>query len=183
MNDECILPVFEQRISVRAFQDRPIEPEKLQRCLEAARLAPSACNSQPWTFIVVDEPELKHNLAQATTDRGLPLNHFTLQAPVHVVIVMEGGNLSSRTGGLIKRRDFRWIDIGIAAEHFCLQAVAEGLGTCMLGWFHERKVQKLLSIPRHKAVALIITLGYPSESKPRPRKRKPLTEMIRSNRY
>jgi len=178
-----VLDVINQRSSVRAYDPRPVTRDKIERCLEAARLAPSACNAQAWTFIVVDDPELKNRLAPCTTDRLLPLNHFTKQAPVHVVFVLEPGKIMSRAGGLIKQRDFRWIDIGIAAEHFCLQATAEGLGTCMLGWFTERKVQQLLHIPESKTVALIITVGYPDASNRPSRQRKPLQEIARWNGY
>ncbi len=76
-----------KRYSVRAYSPKPVEPEKIQRCIEAARLAPSACNSQPWTFIVVDDPQIKNNLADTTSNKLLPLNHFTKQAPVMIVIV------------------------------------------------------------------------------------------------
>lgn len=178
-----VLDVIKQRSSVRAYDSRPVTRDKIDRCLEAARLAPSACNAQAWTFIVVDDAELKNRLAPCTTDRFLPLNHFTKQAPVHVVFVLEPGKIISRAGGLIKQRDFRWIDIGMAAEHFCLQATAEGLGTCMLGWFNERKVQHLLHIPESKTVALIITVGHAASGDSPPRQRKPLQEVARWNSY
>lgn len=178
-----VLDVFQQRSSVRAYDPSPVSRDKITRCLEASRLAPSACNAQAWTFIVVDDPKLKNALAPCTADRLLPLNHFTHQAPVHIVFVLEPGKLISRAGGLIKQRDFRWMDVGMAAEHFCLQAAAEGLGTCMLGWFNERRVQKLLHIPESRTVALIITVGYPGTHKTRPRQRKALEEIVRWNAY
>jgi nitroreductase len=178
-----VLDAIQQRFSVRAYASKPVDQDKIQRCLEAARLAPSACNAQAWTFIVVDDPELKDQLAPCTTGPLIPLNHFTRQAPIHVVFVLEPGKITSRAGGLIKQRDFRWIDIGIAAEHFCLQAAEEGLGTCMLGWFNERKVQQLLHIPESRTVALIITLGYSTSNSARARQRKPLEDVVRSNYY
>ncbi len=183
MNDAEFLDLVRQRQSVRGYTTKPVAPEKIERCLEAARLAPSACNAQPWTFIVVDEADLKNQLADATADRWLPLNHWTKQAPIHVVIVVESANLTSRIGAKVKKRDFSWMDVGIAAEHFCLQAAALGLGTCMLGWFREEKVRNLLNIPPSKRVGLIITLGYPSEDHTRPKVRKALDRMVRWNRY
>ena len=162
---------------------QPVETVKIERCIEAARLAPSACNSQPWRFIVVDEPTLKNQLADLTADRWLPLNHWTKQAPVHVVIVVEAAKLTSRIGAVVKKRDFPWIDVGIAAEHFCLQAAAQGLGTCMLGWFKEEKVKQLLNIPAAKRVGLLITLGYPADEQIRPKIRKPMDEIHCWNRY
>jgi len=178
-----VLDVIRQRSSVRAYDPRPINQDKIHRCLEAARLAPSACNAQAWTFVVVDDPDLKNRLAACTSDRLLPLNHFANQASVHVVFVLEPGKISSRAGGLIKQRDFRWIDIGIAAEHFCLQATAEGLGTCMLGWFQERRVQQLLHIPASKTVALIVTVGYPVSHNTRATPRKSMEDVVRWNHY
>lgn len=183
MNDAEFLNLVQRRQSVRGYATRPVPPDLIERCLEAARLAPSACNAQPWTFIVVDDADLKNQLADATADRWLPLNHWTKQAPIHVVIVVERANLTSRIGAKIKKRDFSWMDVGIAAEHFCLQAAALGLGTCMLGWFNEETVRRLLHIPDSKRVGLIITLGYPSDRQTRPKIRKELDRMVRWNRY
>jgi nitroreductase len=183
MDGTEFLNLVQSRQSVRGYASRPVAPEKLERCLEAARLSPSACNAQPWTFIVVDDTELKNQLADATADRWLPLNHWTKQAPLHVVIVVERANITARIGAKVKKRDFSWMDVGIAAEHFCLQAAAQGLGTCMLGWFKEERVRRLLHIPASKRVGLIITVGYPAEDRPRPKVRKPLDRMVRYNRY
>lgn len=183
MTDDQFLELVQLRRSVRGYAPRPVEPDKIERCLEASRLAPSACNAQPWTFIVVDETDLKNRLADTTADRWLPLNHWTKQAPVHVVIVVEPANITARIGAKVKKRDFSWMDVGIAAEHFCLQAAAQGLGTCMLGWFKEDRVRELLHIPASKRVGLIITLGYPDEKRIRSKVRKPLDRMVRWNRY
>ena len=101
---------------------------------------------------------------------------------MHIVIVREGANVTSRLGQVIRDKAFPLMDIGIAAEHFCLQAVDEGLGTCMLGWFDEKKVKKLLRIPSSKRAELIITLGYPA-SPNRAKKRKKLHEIISYNQY
>ena len=101
------LSLVKQRQSDRAFDpERSVEPEKLERILEAGRLAPSSCNSQPWHFIVVDDPELKNRVADATSNRILNINHFTKQAPVHIVIVEESANISAGLGGWIKRKHF-----------------------------------------------------------------------------
>jgi nitroreductase len=183
MQPELFLALAQRRQSVRGYTPRPVEPVKIRRCIEAARLAPSACNSQPWRFIVVDDPQLKNQLADLTADRWLPLNHWTKQAPVHVVIVVEAAKLTSRIGAAVKKRDFPWIDVGIAAEHFCLQAADQGLGTCMLGWFKEDKVKHLLGIPPAKRVGLLITLGYPADTTIRSKVRKPLEDILCWNRY
>jgi nitroreductase len=177
------LDIVRTRQSTRAYDNRAVEAEKVDRCIEAARMAPSACNAQPWKFIVVNDPDLKNAIADATRDRILPLNHFTKQAPVHVVIVREKANLTSSIGQVVKDREYPLMDIGGAAVHFCLQAVEEGLGTCIIGWFNEKKVRKLLSVPRNKRIELIITLGYPATEEIRPKNRKPKEEVVAYNRY
>jgi len=175
--------LVQNRQSDRAYDTRPVEKEKVLRILEAARVAPSACNAQPWKFVVVDEPELKNKLADAAASRVLGINHFTKQAPVHIVIVMEPANLNSNFGSLVKGKTFPLIDIGIAAEHICLAAKAEGLGSCMLGWFDESAVKKLLGIPKSRRVPLIITIGYPASDEIRPKRRKNYDDVVSFNKY
>lgn len=180
---EQFLYLVANRESVRSYTDTPVEHEKIERILETARLAPSACNAQPWKFIVVDNPELKNKLADATSNKVFGLNHFSKQVPVHIVIVMEPANFTSKFGSMVKQKHFPLIDIGIAAEHICLAAVAEGLGTCMIGWFDEPAVRKLLSIPPKSRPVLIITLGYPAKPEVREKRRKTLKEVVRYNSY
>ncbi|MBN1414400.1 MAG: nitroreductase family protein [Bacteroidales bacterium] len=182
-NYSSFLDMVKARQSTRAYDNRNIDANKIERCLEAARLSPSACNAQPWKFIVVNDPVIKNALADATHDRILPLNHFTKQAPVHVVIVREKANLTSAIGQVVKDKEYPEMDIGIAAIHFCLQAVEEGLGTCILGWFNEKRVRKLLFIPRNKRVELIITVGYPASEEIRPKKRKMQEDVVTYNKY
>lgn len=176
------LELLQKRQSVRKYSDCSVEKEKILRCVEAARLAPSACNAQPWKYIVVDEPELKEKVARATFSTVAPFNKFALQAPVIIAIVMEKPNLLSQFGGRVKDKDFYLIDIGITAEHFCLQAAEEGLGTCMLGWFNEKEVVKLLGIPPRKRIGLLITIGYAADE-PRKKIRKNISDMSSYNKY
>lgn len=175
--------LVKNRQSTRAFDtERVVDREVISRILEAARLSPSACNAQPWHFVVVDEPELKNNIADATASRILNMNHFTKQAPVHIIVVEEKVNLSSSFGGLVKNKQFAFLDIGIAAAHICLAAQAEGLGSCILGWFAEDKVKKLLNIPDNRRVVLDIVIGYPAQDL-REKKRKPIDEVVSFNSY
>lgn len=171
-----------QRQSDRNYLDKPVEPEKLSRILEAARMAPSACNAQPWKVVVVDQPDLKNQVADAMSDRLIGMNHFTKQAPVHLVIVEESSNYSATLGGWIKKKHFPLIDIGIFAEHLCLAAAAEGLGSCMIGWFNEPKIKKLLNIPTSRRIALIVLLGYPGRDT-RTKLRKEIGQIVRYNSY
>jgi len=183
MSPSDFLQLIKTRQSNRSYLNKPVEKEKIDRILEAALLAPSACNAQPWHFIVVDDQELKDKIADKTSNVLLPLNHFTKQAPVYIVIVMEKANLTSGLGSTIKDKHFPLIDIGITAEHICLQATAEGLGTCMIGWFDEEGVKRLLNVPKNKRVILIITLGYPASDHIRPKKRKKVEEITSYNMY
>jgi len=184
MDSKYFLELLVQRQSVRGYTDQPVEQEKIERCLEAARMSPSACNSQPWKFVVVNDPQLKDQIAGCTTSGPLvPMNHFTRQAPVMVVIVRESPNFTSKIGTLLKDKPYTLMDIGIASLQFCLQATAEGLGTCILGWFNEKKVKKLLNIPKSKRAELIITLGYPSSQTIRPKVRKKIEEISCYNSY
>lgn len=177
------LTLASSRQSDRAYDpNRPVEREKLDRILQAASQSPSACNAQPWRFIVVDDPELKNKVADATSNRLLGLNHFTKQAPVHILIVEEKVNLSSGFGGWVKDKTFSMIDIGIAASHLCLAAEDEGLGSCILGWFNEDKIRTLLEIPSGKRVVLDIVIGYSTQSK-RTKKRKEFNDVVGYNKY
>jgi len=177
-----MLDLIVSRQSDRKYTDRPVEDTKLDRIIEAGRMAPSACNSQPWKFIVVTEPGLLAKIADAASAKILGMNAFVGQAPALIVIVRENANFSSKIGGTIKQKDYSHIDIGIAAENICLQAEAEGLGSCMIGWFDESMVRKILGIPPSKRVEIIITLGYPAGEK-RTKKRKPREITVSYNKY
>ena len=182
-NSEVFQWLINNRQSVRGYKPDMVEKEKLDRILEAGRLSPSACNAQPWKFIVVDDPELKNKVADATSNRVIGINHFTKQAPVHIVIVMEPANFNSNFGSIMKDKNLPLIDIGIAAAQISIQATAEGLGTCILGWFNETSVKKLLNIPKGKRVILIITLGYSADDELRVKKRKLISEVVSYNKY
>jgi len=176
------LDLITSRQSDRKYNDLPVEKEKLERIIEAGRMAPSACNAQPWKFIVVTDPELVLRIAEAASAKLIGMNSFVAQAPVILVIVREKPNMSSKVGATIKNKDYSLIDIGIATENICLQAKAEGIGSCIIGWFDERMLRKLLNIPRSKRVELIITLGY-SLSETREKRRKPFEEIVSYNKY
>ncbi|MBG0859497.1 MAG: nitroreductase family protein [Bacteroidales bacterium] len=179
---EKLLELIRSRQSDRRYESKPVDEEKLTRIVEAGRMAPSACNAQPWKFIVVTSKDLIRRIADAASVKSISMNTFVDQVPVIIVIVRENANFSSRVGGSVKTKDYSLIDIGIASENICLQAKAEGLGSCMIGWFDERMVQKALNIPRNKRVVLFITLGY-SLSEPRPKKRKPMELVVSYNKY
>ena len=166
---ERFLDLVKQRQSDRRYDpEKTVEPEKLARIIEAARLAPSACNAQPWHFVVVDDPDLKNRVADAAANRVLGMNHFTKQAPV--------------LGGWIKRKHFPRIDIGIVAAHIVLAAADEGLGSCIVGWFDEAAVRKVLAIPSGKRVLLDIVIGYSADPL-REKSRRSVCEVASRNQY
>jgi nitroreductase len=177
------LDLANKRYSVRNYKTIPVARETMNRCIEAARLAPSACNSQPWKFIVVDDPELLKKLSRAAFEGILKFNHFAFDAPALVLIVSERQKAFAKIAGWVKRKSFSQMDIGIAAEHFCLQAAEEGLGTCMLGWFNETRVRKTLSIPRPRRIELIISVGFSADDTIPEKNRKSIDEILTYNKY
>ncbi len=176
------LDLVKKRQSDRAYLDKPVETDKLDRIIEAARLAPSACNGQPWKLIVVTDPEKRYKIADAVTSKMLSMNHFSKQAPVQIVLVEENSNFTSTVGGWMKNKHYPHLDLGIVASHICLAAADEGLGSCMLGWCDEKKVRKVLEIPSNKRVMLVILLGY-SNQPLRDKNRKSTIEIVSKNKY
>lgn len=175
------LDLCRARQSCRRYDpSRPVPRDALDRCLEAARLAPSACNSQPWTFVVIDEPARRAALAEAAFGGLHRMNRFAAEAPVLVVVLTERSKTLARIGGQIRGVPYRLIDVGIACEHFVLQAEEEGLGTCWLGWFDERAVKRVLGLPRSAHADIMISVGHPAAGDaPRPKNRKAPEEMRR----
>ena len=169
------------RQSDRSYdKSKQVEPEKLERILEAARMAPSACNAQPWKFVVVTDPQLAVKVGKATA--GLGMNKFAKDAPVHILVVEESANITSLLGGKIKNKYFPLVDIGIAVAHISLAAESEGLGSCILGWFDEKEIKQLVGIPSSKRLLLDVTIGYPAKPK-RKKMRKPKEKVVSYNRY
>jgi len=175
------LDLARRRQSDRGFTQRAVERETIERCLEAARMAPSACNSQPWFFVVIDEGELREQVALCARD--LVMNHFVTSAPVIVALVSEAPTLIPRLAGHWKDKPYYLMDVGIAAEHFCLAAADEGLGSCLIGWFDEKRVKKLLGVPRRRRVVLLIAVGYPADERIRGKSRKAIDEVRSYNTY
>lgn len=175
--------LINKRESVRGYLDTQVEREKIIKVIEAARVAPSACNAQPWKFIVVNDKEITKEVAKNLYEPMIGLNKFALTAPVFIVVVGEKRNLTSKMGELIKKKDYTSIDIGIASEHICLAATELGLGTCMMGWFKEKEIKKLLNINKNKEIHLVISLGYYDEQETRNKVRKPIDEILFFNEY
>lgn len=172
--------LISKRQSDRKYLPDPVAREDVMKCLEAARMSPSACNAQPWKFVVVDDKAKLAEMADAA--EGLGMNKFTHGVPVIVAVVLEKMNVSAKLGSLVKNKDYCMLDLGMAVEHFCLQAADLGLGTCIMGWFDEKRIAKLLNVPRGKRIPLIISLGHP-DCPTRRKVRKPIGEVSSWNSY
>ncbi len=165
--------IAQARQSCRSYDEaRFVETEKLEAILEAARLAPSACNGQPYHFTVC-KGDVAAEVARATQSLGM--NKFASQAPVLIVISEEPYVKSAAMGARVKGNDYRSIDIGIAAAFITAEAAAQGLGTCILGWFDDDKIRAVCGLKY--PVRLVITLGYPEDA-PRTKKRKSKEELV-----
>ena len=179
---KTFLSLVQSRQSDRAYLDKPVEKEKIDRILEAARLAPSACNAQPWKFVVVTDTKRRMQIAEATASKVLSMNHFTKQAPVQLIVIEENANFTSIVGGWATNKYYPHLDLGIVSSHICLAAAEEGLGSCMIGWCNEKKVRKALDIPKNKRVMLVILLGYSAQPL-RNKKRKTIDEIVTWEKY
>ena len=171
------LEIAKARQSCRSYEENcSVEPEKLQRVLEAARLAPSACNGQPYQLTVCTGEKAKE---VALLTRGMGgMNKFAVQAPVCIVISEAPYNRTAALGAKVKGNDYRSIDIGIMTAYLTAEATAQGLSTCILGWLDDEKIRA--AIGTEHPTRLVITLGYArEEEKLRPKKRKELGELVR----
>ena len=147
---------------------RPVEEEKLQAILSSARLAPSACNAQPYHITVCEGPKTKE-VAGAVS--GLGMNKFAAQAPVALVLSEEPYNGTAAMGARVKKNDYRSIDIGIVTAYITAEATAQGLSSCILGWLDDEKLRKICGFSQ--PARLVILLGYAKEGDPlRTKKRK-----------
>ncbi|MBU0468707.1 MAG: nitroreductase family protein [Candidatus Omnitrophica bacterium] len=171
------LELIKKRQSCRKYIPGIIKKEKIDRCIEAARLAPSACNSQPWRFIVVSTPEIKDNLAENAFSGIYKMNAFAKQASALIVVVRERSYFSAKLGAFFRGVQYSLIDQGIACEHLILQAEEEGLATCWIGWFNEKAVKKDLCIPTGKKIDTIISIGFAENPELRNKSRKDILEI------
>ena len=155
---------------------RAVEKEKLDRILETARLAPSACNGQPYQITVCTGQTAKR-VAKAT--QGMGMNKFATDAPVLLVLSEMPYVKSAALGAKVKKNDYRSIDIGILAAYITAEATAQGLGTCILGWLEDKEIREICGLDG--AIRLVITLGYASaEDILRTKKRKALADLVKT---
>jgi len=174
--------LVQNRRSIRKYLDKPVEREKILTCIEAARLAPSADNVQPWRFLVIDDPKLKDRLTAEVFSGIYSISSFAGKAPVIIVVLARLDIIANRIGKQIQNIHYYLIDIGIAGEHLVLQAQELGLGTCWIGWFNIRRARKILKIPRRYKIVSMMTMGYYEKKPSRERKRKPLEDIAWFNK-
>ena len=175
--------LIQDRRSVRAYLDKSVEREKIMSVIEAARLAPSAENVQPWRFIVIDDHEVKKNFCKAVFSGIYSPSRFAAKAPVIIVILAKKDLLANVIGKQIQGTSWYLIDIGIAGEHLVLHAQELGLGTCWIGWFNAKKARTFLGIPSVYKVVILIAMGYNAGQSFAVQKRKSLEEIVWFNSF
>lgn len=168
-----VLNVIRNRRSVRRYKKDPVERDKLNLVLEAARLAPSAANKQPWQFIVVTDPKAKEKL-RSSYDR-----EWFIQAPVIIV----GCAVPEESWGRMDGEQYWKIDFAIAMQNLVLVSTELGLGTCWIGAFNEKAAKKALGIPKNVRVVAMTPLGYPAERKGSVTERKPIEDIVHYNQW
>ena len=151
-----------RRVSCRAYKPDAVPQAHVVQILEAARLAPSACNQQPWRFAVVRDSGLRRRIVEEGFLPGIKMT-WAIAAPVHVVVGMKISFLTHRLAASVSGVDYPWVDIGIAGEHLVLAATELGLGTCWIGWIKPRAIARIVGWPRSVKPVVVITVGYPSE--------------------
>jgi nitroreductase len=177
-----ISKLIAQRRSIRLYLEKPVEREKILECLEAARLAPSADNVQPWRFLVIDDSDLRDKFSREVFSGIYSVTKFAAKAPVLILILARLDIIANRIGKQIQGINFYLIDTGIAGEHIVLQAEELGLGTCWIGWFNSRKARKVLKIPKKYKIVSLLSMGYYEKRPSREKKRKNLEDIAWFNK-
>ena len=173
-----VMDVVQRRVSCRAYRSDPVPDQHVRQVLEAARLAPSACNRQPWRFVVVRDAAVRRQVVEDGFLPGLGM-HWALRAPVLIVLGLSRSFVTHRVGASIAGVDYPWLDAGIAGEHLVLAATELGLGTCWIGWIRPRILQRIVGWPVSVKPAAVITVGYPCEAPTgEPARRLPLEDLV-----
>ncbi len=179
----AFLKLVEQRQSIRKFSEQPVEREKIVACIEAARLAPSAENVQPWRFVVLDEPQAIRRFGEAAFSGVYRFSRWVMDSPVIIAIFANLDWIANRIGKQIQGTSYYLIDIGIAGEHIVLQAEEQGLGSCWIGWFDSKKGAKILEAPRNWKLTALLAVGYPARPIPSGKAKKALDDILFFNKF
>jgi nitroreductase len=162
MDYDNFLELCRQRHSCRSYKHKKVPDELINKCIECARLAPSACNKQPWRFSVVKDKKLLQEIASDALLPALPMP-WVKDAPVIIVMSVEKSFVTHTLAPLLSGLNYQLIDAGIAGEHLVLAAESLKLGTCWIGWFNEKRIRKILKLPKKLRVVSLFTLGYPDD--------------------
>jgi nitroreductase len=170
--------LVKQRTSCRAYEPKPVPKEHLELMLEAARLAPSACNKQPWRFVVVEDEATRMRLINEGFLAGIPMK-WAVNAGAIIALGMEKSAITHKIAPKISGVDYPLLDLGIAGEHLVLQAEELGLGTCWIGWIKPREVRRIAGWPRSIEPVSLITVGWPDSSERKVRPRLPFEDIVK----
>lgn len=176
-----LLELIKSRTSCRDYQERAIPDTVPERCLEAARWAPSACNRQPWRFVAVKDRKLRKRLCAECFLPGIPMP-WAGQAPVIIALCVQKSIITHCLAPWFSGVNYHLLDLGIAGEHLALEAQAQGLGSCWIGWARPGKIRKLLELPWNIKPVALLTLGYPRALQT-PGKRLALSEIASADRW
>jgi nitroreductase len=171
------LDLCKQRQSCRSFSEKPVEHDKLVQCIEAGRLAHSGCNAQPWSFVVAESPDMVDQIAQC--GQQLKQNAWLTTTKAFIVVLEEHAVLSPIISCFLDSQYYAKGDLGAAAAYVCLEAAAQGLGSCIIGLYDRKKICELLNIPTEKQFGAVIALGYPAIDTIRLKKRKAFEDIVR----
>ena len=182
MSIQNLLQLIRNHRSCRAYvPGKEISEEIIRNCLEAARLAPSACNRQPWRFVIVRSPEMIRRITDGGLLPGIGMKWLADASAIAVLCAKTDAKVHW-LAPILSGVQYHLVDMGIAGEHFCMAAEAQGLGSCWIGWFKGKTVAKMLGIPRDIQVVALIALGYPLEGRD-PTPRKELSEIAFSEHW
>lgn len=181
-----VMELIQTRQSCRSYQDKPVSREDLIQMVEAGRLSPSACNAQPWKFLIIDEPDAKAKLCDAlVVEGGATGCAWREKAPAFIAVVEQPANVMPVVKDYYHdSQRFAQSDLGMAVMSMCYEAVQLGLSTCILGLNDQKKMEQHFGIPEGRTVRMILAVGYSAENaEPRAKVRKPLEEVCSFNHW
>lgn len=178
MEKEPFIELVKLRTSCRAYEPKPVPRTHLERMLEAARLAPSACNKQPWRFAVVEDETTRMRLIDESFLTGIPMR-WAVNAGAIIALGMERSVITHKVATKISGVDYPLLDLGIAGEHLVLQAEELGLGTCWIGWIKPKKVRTIVGWPKNIEPVSLITVGWPVVNARKTRPRLVMDEIVK----
>lgn len=180
------LEMMRERKSCRSFDPaRQVSEEDLLKIVEAGRLTPSGCNSQPWKFIVVNSPEAKEKLCDAiVVGNGVTGAPWRKQVSAFIILVeQEAKVMQSVVDHYHDTQRFAPGDIGAACMNMCHEAFSLGISSCMIGMNDQEKMEKYFGIPAGRTARVVLALGYAADDKPAVKIRKELSEVCSFNHW